>query len=84
MSKIVLSCNRTGQYILTADKYFCLGQKQFCLGQICFVLDKNYFVRTEGRGIRLELFDFQRYQTISGSFIRLAQIVQMVSVGEGF
>ena len=33
--------------------------------------------------LRLELFDFQRYQTISRTFIRLAQIVQRVSVGEG-
>ena len=33
--------------------------------------------------IRLELFDFQTYQTISRAFTRLAQIVQRVSVGEG-
>ena len=33
--------------------------------------------------LRLELFDFQTYQTISITFIRLAQIVQRVSAGDG-
>ena len=33
--------------------------------------------------LRLELFDFEIYETISRTFIRLALIVQRVSVGEG-
>ena len=38
---------------LAMDKIFCHGQKNFVQDNLGFVQDKNYFVRAEGRGIKM-------------------------------
>ena len=53
--KVILrSFSRAEKDFLATDKIFCHGQKNFVQDNLGFVLDKSYFVRAEGRGIRIQ------------------------------
>ena len=58
---------------LATDKIFCQWQKDFVQDNLGFVLDKNYFVRAEGRGIRLheEVRELLYRQTKKPTLIRV-------------
>ena len=52
--KVILrNFSRAEMEFLAMDKIFCRGQKIFVQDNSGFVLDKKYFVRAEGRGIRM-------------------------------